>query len=158
MKVLLAVDGSTFGDEAAAEVARRQWPAGSHVRVVSVAEPPIQLAAEPYMLSDQLYVEAESALRERAAAAAGTAAEALQRSLEGKGVRVTSEVLTGSASRLIVEEAEKWGADLIVVGSHGRGFWGRLLLGSVSQAVASHAKCSVEIVRGRAGGEGGGGR
>jgi nucleotide-binding universal stress UspA family protein len=34
-----------------------------------------------------------------------------------------------------------------VVGSHGRGFWKRLLLGSVSQAVAAHATCSVEIVR-----------
>ena len=149
MKILLAVDGSTFGDEAAAEVARRPWPKGTQVRVVSVAEPPIQLAAEPYMLSDQLFVETDKALRERAAAAAGRAAEMLQRGLESQGVRVTSEVMTGAASRLIVEEAEEWGADLIVLGSHGRGFWGRLLLGSVSQAVAAHARCSVEIVRAR---------
>jgi nucleotide-binding universal stress UspA family protein len=60
---------------------------------------------------------------------------------------VTTEVLTGSPKRIIVEEAETWGADLIVVGSHGYRGWERLLLGSVSQAVVSHADCSVEVVR-----------
>jgi nucleotide-binding universal stress UspA family protein len=48
---------------------------------------------------------------------------------------------------VILDEAEKWKADLIVVGSHGYPAWERLLLGSVSQAVVSHAKCSVEVVR-----------
>jgi nucleotide-binding universal stress UspA family protein len=50
---------------------------------------------------------------------------------------------------LILEEAHKWGADLIVVGSHGRRGVNRFLLGSVSEAVASHARCSVEIARHR---------
>jgi nucleotide-binding universal stress UspA family protein len=49
----------------------------------------------------------------------------------------------------IVEEAERWGADLIVVGSHGYRCPGHAPLGSVSQAVATQAKCSVEIVRRR---------
>ena len=53
----------------------------------------------------------------------------------------------GSPKRIIVEEAETWGADLVVVGSHGYRSWERMLLGSVSQAVAAHAECSVEIVR-----------
>ena len=147
MKILLAVDGSTFGDEAAAEVARRPWPAGTEVRVVSVAEPPLQLAAEPYMLSDQFYVEAEKALRGRAAAAAGRSAEVLQRSLEGRGVRVAPDVLTGSASRLIAEEVEKWGADCVFVGAKGLRGVDRLLMGSVSAAIATRAHCSAEIVR-----------
>ncbi len=47
----------------------------------------------------------------------------------------------------IVEEAQKWSADLIVLGSHGYGFWERMLLGSVSNAVVHHAPCSVLIVR-----------
>jgi nucleotide-binding universal stress UspA family protein len=46
-----------------------------------------------------------------------------------------------------VDEAEEWDADLIVVGSHGYQSWERMLLGSVSQSVAAHAECSVEIVR-----------
>jgi nucleotide-binding universal stress UspA family protein len=48
---------------------------------------------------------------------------------------------------IILQNAEEWGADLIVCGSHGRRGLSRFLLGSVSEAVASHAKCSVEIIR-----------
>jgi nucleotide-binding universal stress UspA family protein len=53
----------------------------------------------------------------------------------------------GAPHRRIVEVADEWGADLIVVGSHGYRMWERVLLGSVSQSVATHAKCSVWIVR-----------
>jgi nucleotide-binding universal stress UspA family protein len=60
---------------------------------------------------------------------------------------ITSKVLPGSPRSAILEEAERWKADLIVVGSHGYGAWQRLVLGSVSQAVVLHAKCSVEVVR-----------
>jgi nucleotide-binding universal stress UspA family protein len=79
------------------------------------------------------------------------AGEALERATEklraGGALQVSTEVLTGSPKRRIVEEAEGWGADLIVVGSHGYKSWERMLLGSVSQVVAAHAACSVEIVR-----------
>ena len=44
-------------------------------------------------------------------------------------------------------EAEKWGADCIFVGARGLNGLERLLLGSVSTAVASYAHCSVEVVR-----------
>jgi nucleotide-binding universal stress UspA family protein len=65
----------------------------------------------------------------------------------GPDLEVEGECVTGTAKRVIIDEAEKWKADLIVVGSHGYPAWERLLLGSVSQAVVSHAKCSVEVVR-----------
>jgi nucleotide-binding universal stress UspA family protein len=64
-----------------------------------------------------------------------------------KRLNITAETPEGSPKQVIVEEAEKWGADLIVVGSHGYGWWERILLGSVSQAVIHHAPCSVEVVR-----------
>jgi nucleotide-binding universal stress UspA family protein len=66
---------------------------------------------------------------------------------------VSTEVLRGSPKHAIIEEAERWGADLIVVGSHGYSALERFLLGSVSQSIAHHAKCSVEIVRGAPCGE-----
>jgi nucleotide-binding universal stress UspA family protein len=60
----------------------------------------------------------------------------------------TSELVDfGDAKTKILENATKWGADLIVVGSHGWKGLNRFLLGSVSEAVARHAPCSVEIVR-----------
>ena len=64
---------------------------------------------------------------------------------------VTTKVIEGSPKDAIVEEAANWGADLILMGSHGYGAAMRFLLGSVSHAVALHAPCSVEIVRARVG-------
>ena len=48
---------------------------------------------------------------------------------------------------MILEEAREWGADLIVVGSHGRRGLERFLLGSVADSIAIHAECSVEVIR-----------
>ena len=59
----------------------------------------------------------------------------------------TVAVPVATAQELILKEADDWGADLIVLGSHGRRGWNRFMLGSVSEAVALHAGCSVEIIR-----------
>jgi nucleotide-binding universal stress UspA family protein len=59
----------------------------------------------------------------------------------------TVAVPSASAKELILNEAAEWGADLIVVGSHGRRGASKFLLGSVSEPVAFHACCSVEIIR-----------
>lgn len=146
MKILLATDGSPCSETAVAEVARRPWPADTRVRAVSVVEPPAPLVGEPYMGVLGHFEEAEKALRQQAREALARAAVKL-RDVAGAPIQVSTEVLTGSPKRTIVEEAESWGADLIVVGSHGYRTWERMLLGSVSQAVAAHAPCSVEIVR-----------
>lgn len=143
MKIILATDGSACSERAVEEVARRPWPADSQVRAISVVEPPAPLVAEPYMGLANYFEEVEALKRKQAAAALEAAAEKLR----AGGLQVSTEVLTGSPKRLIVEEADAWGADLIVVGSHGYKSWERMLLGSVSQAVAAHAACSVEIAR-----------
>jgi nucleotide-binding universal stress UspA family protein len=93
--------------------------------------------------------EVETAERTRAQKTLEAAATRLRAGQNGNRLDITTEVLIGSPKRVIVEEAEKWGADLIVVGSHGYRSWERMLLGSVSQTVALHAECSVEIVRKR---------
>lgn len=146
MKILLAVDGSTFSDAAVSEVARRPWPAGSEVRIISAAEAAHIPAPVPHGAAD-FYAEDLKHAREHARLAVDLAASKLSGEA-GAALRITTDAPTGTAKEVILREAEEWGADLIVVGSHGRGFWKRLLLGSVSQAVAAHAPCSVEIVRG----------
>lgn len=50
------------------------------------------------------------------------------------GLTVTSTMLEGNPAEVILEEADRWGADLVVVGSHGHGPVKRRVLGSVSQA------------------------
>jgi nucleotide-binding universal stress UspA family protein len=53
----------------------------------------------------------------------------------------------GEPRAFILDEAKAWGADLIVLGSHGRHGLDRMLMGSVSESVALYAHCSVEVVR-----------
>lgn len=148
MKIILAIDGSSCSDEAVEEVARRQWPAGSELRLISVVEPPAPLTAGPWENSAKFFEGVEMAERQQASVVIERAVLKIRPGGEpNNGLKITTDILKGSPKRAIVEEAETWGADLIVVGSRGYRSWERMLLGSVSQAVAMHAECSVEIVR-----------
>lgn len=148
MRILVAIDGSEQSEAAVGEIARRYFPADSEVRVISVVEPPYSPMTDPGGGADmQLYAVLERASREEARAVVEKAAAILRGHEESRQLSVTTEVLSGSPKGVILEEAEAWAADLIVVGSHGQGMLERFLLGSVSQAIALHAKCSVEIVR-----------
>ncbi len=91
----------------------------------------------------------ETSLRQSAQAIIDNALAKL-RAIDDNTLEISSKIVPGPPSQAIVDEAESWGADLIVMGSRGRGTFGRLLLGSVSSAVVHHAMCSVEIVRRRA--------
>lgn len=149
LRILLAVDGSGHSEAAVDEIARRQFPADSEVRVISVVEPPYLPAFSGEGVDMSVYVELEKNARGRAQAAVKKAEIKLRTDGANRDLKVTTEVMSGSPKQVILEEAEAFGADLIVVGSHGHGMLDRFLLGSVSQAVALHAKCSVEIVRTR---------
>ncbi len=148
MKILLAIDGSSFSDVAVAEVAGKPWPANSEVKIISVAEPPHLPVVEDWGPADNYYEEMEKHAEEQAQRIVSQAANEL-RLRQGAGLLITTEVIVGHPRYAITDEAERWGADLIVLGSHGYQGLKRLLLGSVSQVVASHARCSVEIVRER---------
>jgi nucleotide-binding universal stress UspA family protein len=146
MKILLAVDGSKCSDAAIAEVARQPWPAGSEVRIITVAEMPFFPSTEFGTLPQQYYEELEGVARDRADAIVEKAVEHLKRA-QVTSLPIDSRVIFESPREAIVDEAVAWGADLIVVGSHGYRGYKRFLLGSVSQTVAAHAPCSVMIVR-----------
>ena len=146
MKILLAVDGSSCSEEAVMEIARRPWPTGSEVRIFSVAELPARLMATGDVVSPRLVEDLEQVARAQAGAAI-VQALAIFREHAGQELSVTTAVVVDTARDAILDEAERWGANLIVVGSHGYRGYRRFLLGSVSQAVATQAKCSVEIVR-----------
>ena len=144
LRILVATDGSPCGDRAVQSVAARPWPSGSQIEVVSVVHTRIPDLPDPQFMIEAAHVDALDADRQRAPARVQRAERLLAR---GHGVGVTTKVLEGSPEDAILEEAEHWNADLLIVGSHGYGPVKRRLLGSVSQAVALHATCSVEIVR-----------
>jgi nucleotide-binding universal stress UspA family protein len=149
MKVLLATDGSTWSLAAAQSIAARPWPAGSEIRVISVVELSPAWFRKPYPA--YLDPKAMEDLREAAMKRAQEAVAAAEEIVAAAGLPETGTVVVPSASPqgTILKEAAEWGADLIVAGSHGRRGAGRLLLGSVSEPVALHANCSVEIIRPR---------
>jgi nucleotide-binding universal stress UspA family protein len=144
LRILLATDGSDCSKAAARSVAQRPWPAGTKFRILSVIEPSAPMLPTSYF-SAEMMEELRGKDMQRAQAAIA-AAEGI---LCGAGLEATSTVAVPSATpkELILSEAAEWDANLIVVGSHGRRGVNRLLLGSVSEAVALHANCSVEIVR-----------
>jgi nucleotide-binding universal stress UspA family protein len=146
MKILLAIDGSTFSDAAVQEVASRPWPSQSEVKIISVVEPPLLPTVETWVPPDNYIEELELAGENQAKSIIGKAADLINKS-QGDNLRVSTDIVKGHPKHGIIDIAEEWRADLIVVGSHGYRGLTKLWLGSVSQAVASHAKCSVEIVR-----------
>lgn len=146
MKILLAVDGSVCSEAAAQELAKRPWPPESEVKVITAVEIPIPVGMEPWAVSPDYFENLERSVRQVAQASLDSALLKLKTTTD-KTLKISSEIIQGSPAQVIVDEAENWGAELIIMGSRGLGVWRRLLLGSVSNAVVHHAKCSVEIVR-----------
>ena len=123
-RVLVATDGSEISMAAAQAIADRPWPERSQFRIVSVEEPWL-------IRPSNAIVNSKSA----------------EEVLTSAGLKTTATELSGKPKEVILEEAKKWNADLIVVGSHGRRGFKRFLLGSVSESVAMNAHCSVVVVR-----------
>ena len=146
MKILLATDGSAHSKEMVKEFAGRTFTLNTKVRIISAYErSPHIMYIDPIGVANEYYTIADKYLLKSAEAAIENAATIL-RKIKPK-LSVSTSVIEGSPKVVILEEAEKFGANLIVVGSHGHGVVAGFLLGSVSQAVALHAKCSVEIIR-----------
>jgi nucleotide-binding universal stress UspA family protein len=154
MKILLATDGSSFSRKAVEKCCEFvNFGEQSEIKIISTVERISPMAAEPFAISADYYIQVEDHLRKAAKEAVSEAEKMIAEKCAGKNVSVSSEVFTGNVKQSIVDEAKKFGADLIIVGSHGYGFFDRMLLGSVSDFVAHHAPCSVLIVRPENGGK-----
>jgi len=143
-RILLATDGSSCSQRAVESVAARPWPTASAVRVISVP-----VFAGPGMETSYIDADAWEELRTNATAEANRAVNAALARLKETALTADSTVPAGleGPRACILDEAEHWKADLIVAGSHGRRRLDRLLVGSVSEALALYAPCSVEVVR-----------
>jgi len=155
MKILLAIDGSPCSEAAVKEVATMQWPASTQVKVLSAAIVPKPNAPDPFHVVGPMRLKLLEREQVRLRDLVTRTADWLRDNAVEKSLQIETAVVEGDPKVVIIEEAEHWEADLIVVGCHGYGPVKRFLLGSVSLAVAVHAPCSVEIVRHQHSGEAG---
>jgi len=125
-RILLGTDGSRFADAAAVSAAKIAHCCVAPITVVSALVP---------SHSKQRQQEGRDAVER-------TTAQLRQEGLDVEGV-----VLPGEADDVIIRLAKEKGADLIVVGTHGRTGFGKVLLGSVSERVIGKAKCAVLVVK-----------
>jgi nucleotide-binding universal stress UspA family protein len=137
--ILVAIDGSKTSEQAlsAALEEARLWKAHLHVMYV------IETGLFSSLPMDNTWEVMYSMLENEGKKALEHASELGKE----KGVQVTTYMKQGHAGNSIVDTAEETGADVVIVGSHGKSEVDRLLLGSVSSFVVAHAKVSVLVVR-----------
>lgn len=144
MKILLATDGSKFSLAAARRCSEfLNLDDDTAILIVYVIE--TITPAEPFGMTDEYLAIARQATQDVAQASVKDTRQLVEDM--APGVQIETRIVDGNPKQALVREAERWKADLIVAGSHGRGFWGRMFLGSVSAALTRHAGCSVLIVR-----------
>jgi nucleotide-binding universal stress UspA family protein len=145
VKILLAIDGSEHSARTVDALGSHPWPSGSTVRVLSVVDQVVTATPEVAVFS----AEAIEAERQQLVHVADELTTRFANWLCSSGMAAEKQVRTGDPKSVIIDEAQEWGADLIVVGSHGHTGIKKWLLGSVAQSVVSHAPCSVYVVRER---------
>ena len=146
MRILIATDGSEFSKAAVIESARFIKPDITSIKIVAAFEDVLPTTMEMMPLSADYCQTVEDGLNDLANEDIENAATELRKQFPGTELDLTTVVVRGFPDKAIIDLATEWKADLIIVGSHGRGFWGRLL-GSVSDGVVHHAPCSVLVVR-----------
>jgi nucleotide-binding universal stress UspA family protein len=148
-RILIGVDGSPAALAAVRAVAKRHWSEGSEIRILVADDVfrgnPIWLLIPPIR---EFFDEVEAEERTQAEQFAIAAVKELRDGLGSKNITVSSVVHAGDPKQVLVKHAEEFGADCIFTGA--TGFSSRLervILGSISAAIAARAHCSVEVVR-----------
>ncbi len=139
MKILVGIDDSKFSADVLRAIVTQFRPENTEVRVLHVLQP---IAPAPPQMAPGYAPELEVQKKP-----ASDLVERIAKELRTAGFKVDTAVEVGDIRESIIDSAAAWGADLIVVSSHGQRGIQRFLLGSVAEFVARHAKCSVEIVR-----------
>jgi len=146
MKILVALDWSRYSEHVFEILLEQTAAEGTEIRLLHVLDPlPTKLAQAK---GSREYPDFEAAARQQRSDAEDLLEEYVKK-LRAAGFHATWLVEEGDPRDVIIDSAAAWGADLIILGSRGKTTLQRLLVGSVSESVLHHAKCSVEIVRSR---------
>jgi nucleotide-binding universal stress UspA family protein len=137
-KILVPTDFSEGSEPAVQYAAMMARVIKAHVCLVHVIQPYAYAMTETFNVVDHY-----SALK----AIAEPMLDQARKGLQKAGLTVETDLLSGVAHREILEKARRIGADLIVMGTHGRSGVDHLLLGSVAEKVVRLAPCPVLTVR-----------
>jgi nucleotide-binding universal stress UspA family protein len=138
-KILVAIDGSGMSERAleSALDEARVWRAAFHVVYV------VETGLFSSLPMDNTWEIMLSMLEKEG----HTALDSAKAKADAKGVSIVTHLKQGHAGNEIIKLVEDTGADLVVVGSHGKSNVDRLLLGSVSSYVVANSPNAVLVVR-----------
>ena len=139
-RAMVPLDGSSVAEAIIPFILDIAGPLDMEVVLLRVVEP-----IAPMVIEGSRHVEVEDVEARRTDAEEYLAPVAVE--LRNKGVRVESRVRRGNTTEEIVAAARETGADLIAMSTHGRGGLGRLMFGSVAQAVLGHVDMPVLLMR-----------
>ena len=146
MKVLIATDGSDFSKEAIKKSCQIIGNIENlTAKIVSFYQ--LVIPTNFYGASPASVEEIERSGQMVAENNVAEAVAIIKENLTNLKTEIETEIPRGAADQEIIQAAKDWNAELIIVGSHGRGFWGRLTLGSVSNSLSNNSPCSVLIIR-----------
>ena len=157
MKVMIAYDGSAYADAALEDLRTAGLPREADALIVTVSDgllktslpiaEDIGMSIGAHRVTSAIAVAKDQAVRLLAEARAFASRARFRVASYFPDWEVNTRVLEGLPSRELLQTAEEWQPDLIVVGSQGRSALGRFLLGSVSKKLATAARSSVRVVR-----------
>jgi len=143
-RILVATDFSSASRPAFRRAVAAAAESGAALWIAHVATPPPPLSADGFVLP-RFYEDITVAIRRDAE----KRLRALQKETRKSGVTARSLLLNGAPHEALNRAARRHGADLMVLGTHGRTGWKRLFVGSVASRVVATASCPVLTVRGR---------
>lgn len=146
--ILLCVDASSCSGGAVEWVAEQKWAASMNLVVLAVVHP------LPASFSNGTSVSAASEMLLQQQYEQARVYSVVDKWCKKLAIEIGRELVPytlaeGEPKEVILQAANKWPADMLVLGSHGRSGLNKVLLGSVSQHVSAKAHCSVAVVRGR---------
>jgi len=146
MKILIALDDSPYSKDVLDDVVKRAWPDNAQFKLLTILEPFCVSGEED---DDAELLEASGVVHRKRWQLADKLCEQAKKKLTAAlpNAEINFEIKEGSARAEIISTAVEWSADRIIMGVHGQAVCPHNLLGSVSQGVAMHAPCTVEIVR-----------
>ncbi|HKO97416.1 MAG TPA: universal stress protein [Pyrinomonadaceae bacterium] len=130
IRILVGIDGPKGLDRTLRKLLGRDWPVGTELRVVAVAD------GESAILTNKL-----------AGSSGAVVTNKIVELAVSKGLIVSAGILQGDPKRTLLAEAVEWGADCIVVGSSRSKTKPGFFESSVSLGLAADAECTIEIVR-----------